>query len=170
MALVKISLAGEREKLDMKLNVVVFTFIAIHLTLGRKVSIPYGVASGLNIYLVLDLALVLDTIFTSLIYFLSRRAVLKLKFLRKIREKIISLQDRLISSNSCLIHFFSHLGKTGIVLANVIPFTGGINVSIPLTHALNLSKGESLFLLFVGNFLGCLFIALGAKGILVWFS
>ena len=109
-------------------------------------------ASGLNVYLVLGLALVLDTIFTSLIYFLSRGAILKLKFLKKAKEKIISLQDRLINSNSRLIHFFSHLGKAGIVLANVIPFTGGISVSIPLTHALNLGKGESLFLLFVGNF------------------
>ena len=167
--MVKVSLAGEREKLNMKFNAVVFTFVVIHLTLGRKVSIPYGVASGLNVYLVLDLALVLDTIFTSLIYFLSRGAVLKLKFLRKAKEKIIFLQDRLINSNSRLIHFFSRLGKTGIVLANIIPFTGGINVSIPLTHALNLSKGESLFLLFAGNFLGCLFIALGAKGVFVWF-
>ena len=35
MALVQVSLAGEREKLNMKFNVVVFTFIVIHLTLGR---------------------------------------------------------------------------------------------------------------------------------------
>ncbi len=153
----------------MKFKLVIFAFMVIHLSLGRKVSIPYGVASGLNVYLVLGLALVLDTIFTSLIYFLSHEAVLKLKFFRKAKEKIISLQDRLISSNSRLIHFFGHLGKAGIVLANVIPFTGGINVSIPLTHALNLSKGESLFLLFMGNFLSCLFITLGAKGVLVWF-
>lgn len=154
----------------MKFNLVAFTFVIIHLTLGRKGSIPYGVASGLNVYLVLGFALVLDTILTNLIFFLSRGAVLKLKFLRKTKEKIISLQDRLTDSNSCLSHFFSHSGKTGIVLANAIPFTGGTNLSIPLTHALNLSKGESLLLLFVGNFLGCLFIALGVKGILVWFS
>ena len=154
----------------MKFKLVIFAFMVIHLSLGRKASIPYGVALGLNVYLVLGLALVLDTILTSLIYFLSHEAVLKLKFLRKAKEKVTSLQDRLISSNSRLIHFFTHLGKAGIVLANVIPFTGGINVSIPLTHALNLSKGESLFLLFMGNFLGCLFITLGAKGVLVWFS
>jgi len=151
-------------------NVVIFTFIIIHLTLGRKVSIPYGLALGLNVYLILGLALVLDTIFTSLIYFLSQEAVVKLKLLKRIKEKIISLHSKLINSKSRLMHFFSHLGKTGIVLANAIPFTGGINVSIPLIHALNLSKGEGFFLLFVGNLLGCLFITLGAKGILVWFS
>ena len=154
----------------MKFNLVILTFIVTHLILGRKVSIPYGVVSGLNVYLVLGFALVLDTIFTNLIYFLSQGAVLKLKFLRKAKEKIISLQDRLTNSNSRIACFFNHLGKTGIVLATAIPFTGGINISIPLAHALNLSKRESLLLLLAGNFLGCLFVALGIKGVLIWLS
>ena len=154
----------------MKFNMIIFTFVVMHLTLGRKASIPYGVASGLNVYLVLGFSLVLDTILTNLIYFLSQGAVLKLKFLRKAKEKIVSLQDRLTNSNSRLAYFFSHSGKTGIVLANAIPFTGGIYLSIPLAHALNLSKGESLLLLLAGNFFGCLLITLGVKGVLAWLS
>ena len=153
----------------MKLSLVVLAFTAMHLTLGRKASIPYGITSGLNIYLVLGFALALDTIFTNLMYFLSQKVVFKLKFFSKIKERIISLQDKLANSNSRSAYFFSHLGKAGVVLANAIPFTGGINISIPLTYALNLSKRKSLWLLFAGNFLGCLIITLGIKGVLAWF-
>lgn len=154
----------------MKVNLVILTFIVMHAALGRKVSILYGVACKMNLYLVLGLAMALDVFFTIFIYFLSEQAVSRLSFLRKIKERIISRQEKLTGSAVKLRRCFRPLGRIGIVMVTAIPFTGGINISIPLTHTLNLNKRESLLLLFAGNFLGCLIIILGIKGVLVWFS
>ena len=151
----------------MKSTLALLTLILMHSTLGRKASIPYGMACGMNIYLVLSLALILDTLFTSLIYSLSKQAALKIRLLRKIKERIIYTQEGL--SHSTILMRLKPLGKMGVVVATAIPFTGGINVSIPLVHILNLDEKEVLFLLSMGNFLGCLLIALGVKGILLCF-
>lgn len=143
------------------------TFIGTQLVLGRKVAIPLGIAKGMGFYFVIMLSFGLDLVFVPLVYFIYGTAASRIRFINRIKRLLIIKQKR--DKQSKIFKWLKRLGKTGVVLAPTIPFTGGINLSIPLAHMLNLRPRDSFLLISLGNFLGCILIALAAEGIVAVF-
>ncbi len=145
----------------------IIAFIGTQLVLGRKVAIPLGMARGMSFYFVVMLSFGLDLVFVPLVYFIYGTAASRIKFIGRIKRLLIIKQER--GEHSKVFKWLKRLGKTGVALAPAIPFTGGINLSIPLAHMLNLRPRDGFLLISLGNFLGCLLIALAAEGIIAMF-
>ncbi|MCK4859159.1 MAG: small multi-drug export protein [Candidatus Omnitrophica bacterium] len=150
----------------MKFSLII-SFITTQLVFGRKVSIPLGMAGGMNFVLVLMLSFFLDLLFLPFVYFVYSAATSRIKFIKRMREFLIAKWEK--KEHSRVFEWLKRLGKMGVVLAPAIPFTGGVNLSIPLADMLNLKLKQTLLLISFGNFLGCLLIALAAKGIITIF-
>jgi len=149
----------------MNITALIISFIGTQLVGGRKVSIPWGVAQGMGFFPVVFLSFALDLIFVPIVYFLYGSVFFRRGFIAKIRRFIIGRQER--SKGGKIFKWFKHLGKTGVALAPAIPFTGGINLSIPLAYMLNLRHRDGILLISLGNLLGCLLIALLSKGLVL---
>ncbi|OQX52927.1 MAG: hypothetical protein B5M48_04365 [Candidatus Omnitrophica bacterium 4484_213] len=150
----------------MKLSLLL-TFIGTQLILGRKAAIPLGIAGGMSFTSVVMLSFGLDLLFVPLIYFIYGAAASRIKFISRIKRLLIIKQGR--GEHSQVFKWFKRLGKTGVALAPAIPFSGGVNLSIPLAHMLNLKPRDGFLLISLGNFLGCILIALATEGIIAMF-
>ncbi len=151
----------------MKISLVV-AFIVMQLVFGRKVSIPFGIFKEMNILFVIMFSFCLDLAFIPLSYFFYGSAISRIKFINRMKRIFIIKQKR--GEHSKIFKWLKRLGKTGVALAPALPFTGGINLSIPLAHMLNMRLKESLLLISLGNFLGCFLVALASKGVISIFA
>jgi len=148
----------------MRLFILIIPFIISQLLLGRRVSIPYGIAVGLNTYLVLGLATTIDISLIPFIFWVYRSTGRKIGLL--IKKRLSSKQEKIAKSR--MMRFIKPLGRMGVLAVTTIPFSGGVLTGIALCYLLKLRYKESFVLLSIGTFLGCLLFVLGVEGIIKW--
>jgi uncharacterized membrane protein len=143
------------------------TFVATHILLGRKISLPSAVALGGDVYLLLIMGILLDIVqipFFLYVYSHSNRIGLFSSISKRIGDKSESM------SSSRLMRWAQRWGKYGTLLLAAMPVQGGGMWSgVLLAHALNLDHRQAYALLTLGSVIGCTGIALGISGIMSLF-
>lgn len=146
----------------MNLFILIILFIISQLLLGRKVSIPYGIAVGLNAYLVLGLAVTIDICLIPFVFWVYKGTTRKISLV--IKKRLSSKEEKI--NESRMMRFIKPLGRMGVLVVTAIPFSGGVLTGIALCRLLKLRYKESFVLLSIGSFLGCLLFVLGVEGII----
>jgi len=148
----------------MNLFILIILFIISQLLLGRKVSIPYGIVVGLNVYLVLGLSIAIDISLIPFVFWVYKGTTRKISLV--IKKRLSSKEEKITESR--MMRFIKPLGKMGVLVVTAIPFSGGVLTGIALCHLLKLRYKESFVLLSIGSFLGCLLFVLGVESIIKW--
>jgi len=148
----------------MNLFILIILFIISQLLLGRKISIPYGIAVGLNVYLVLGLATTIDISLIPFVFWVYKGTTRKISLV--IKKRLSSKEEKKLKSR--MMRFIKPLGRTGVLVVTAIPFSGGVLTGIALCRLLKLRYKESFVLLSIGSFLGCLLFVLGVESIIKW--
>lgn len=144
----------------------VLSFIFIHIFLGRKISIPYGIALGIEPYVVGVGALLLDVIQIPFFYHLYERST-KISIIASLKRRGDERQRNLEKSR--LFTLAKNSGRLGIVLISASPLQGGGMWSgVLMTFLLNIPKRESYVLNILGSILGCAVLVVGADMLLNW--
>lgn len=150
----------------MKDYLVIFTFIIVHILLGRKISIPYGIAFGMNPLLVGTEAFILDILQIPFFYYLyesSTRISIIADLKRWSEEKQKGMEK------GFLFKFLKNTGRVGIVIISASPLQGGGMWSgVLMTFLMNHPKRESYLLLIAGSLLGCAVLVAGFNIIIEW--
>jgi uncharacterized membrane protein len=146
----------------VNLFILIILFIISQLLLGRKVSIPYGIAVGLNVYLVLSLATTIDICLIPFVFWVYKGTTRKISLV--IKKRLSSKEEKI--NESRMMRFIKPLGRMGVLVVTAIPFSGGVLTGIALCRLLKLRYKESFVLLSIGSFLGCLLFVLGVEGII----
>lgn len=146
----------------MNFFILIILFIISQLLLGRKVSIPYGIAVGLNVYLVLGLAITIDICLIPFVFWVYKGTTRKISLV--IKKRLSSKEEKI--NESRMMRFIKPLGGMGVLVVTAIPFSGGVLTGIALCRLLKLRYKESFVLLSIGSFLGCLLFVLGVEGII----
>lgn len=146
----------------------VITFLAlvvIQLILGKKVSFPYGIVFGydpVNIGIIITICDIFFIVFLLFVLESSSR----IKFIRRLREKYTDKSENW--KDKPMFQYFNSLGRIGIVVVIMIPFTGGLWTAYFLTKLLFLKKTETLSLIILGAILGNSLFVLSTMGLLKW--
>jgi len=148
----------------MRFFILIILFIISQLLLGRKVSIPYGIVVGLNVYLVLGLAITIDISLIPFVFWVYKGTTRKISLV--IKKRLSSKEEKITESR--MMRFIKPLGRMGVLVVTAIPFSGGVLTGIALCRLLKLRYKESFVLLSIGTFLGCLLFVLGVEGIIKW--
>ncbi len=148
----------------MNLFILIILFIISQLLLGRKVSIPYGIVVGLNVYLVLGLAITIDISLIPFVFWVYKGTTRKISLV--IKKRLSSKEEKITESR--MMRFIKPLGRMGVLVVTAIPFSGGVLTGIALCRLLKLRYKESFVLLSIGTFLGCLLFVLGVESIIKW--
>jgi len=148
----------------MRFFILIILFIISQLLLGRKVSIPYGIVVGLNVYLVLGLAITIDISLIPFVFWVYKGTTRKISLV--IKKRLSSKEEKITESR--MMRVIKPLGKMGVLVVAAIPFSGGVLTGIALCRLLKLRYKESFVLLSIGTFLGCLLFVLGVEGIIKW--
>lgn len=146
---------------------IIVTFFLIHIGLGRKISIPYAIALGINAYYVLIFAIALDVmqipVFSHLYTHTSRIDVIN-----KLKERIEKKSENMEESR--IVRWAKNLGKVGTIALTAMPFQGGGMWSgVLLASILKLQTWQKYILLSMGSVLGCSLMAFGSSAIISLF-
>lgn len=147
--------------------VVVVTLVIIQLILGKKASFPYGVLMGMSPVNIGVTVLITDI---GLMFFAQAllENSLRLKWLKKLQQKIFISEDKL--ERSRWLRSFQNLGRLGVVIATSIPLSGGIWTGLLMSKVLGLGKAESYVLVALGSTFGCAIFVVSFLGIVYWVS
>ena len=146
----------------MNFFILIILFIISQLLFGRKASIPYGIVVGLNAYLVLGLATIIDISLMPFVFWVYKGTTRKINLV--IKKRLSSKEEKI--NESRMMRFIKPLGRMGVLVVTAIPFSGGVLTGIALCRLLKLRYKESFVLLSIGSFLGCLLFVLGVEGII----
>jgi hypothetical protein len=102
----------------MRLFILITLFIITQLALGRRVSIPYGIAVGLNVYLVLGLATTIDISLIPFMFWVYKGTTRKISL--AIKKKLSSKQEKIAKSR--MMRFIKSWGKIGVLAVVIFPF------------------------------------------------
>jgi uncharacterized membrane protein len=150
----------------MRVYLFIFSFIFIHIFLGRKISIPYGVALGINPYMVGAEAFLLDVIQIPFFYHLYEHST-RISIVASLKRKSEERQRNLEKSR--LFTLAKNSGRLGIIIISASPLQGGGMWSgVLMTFLLNLPKRESYVLNILGSILGCVVLVVGADILMNW--
>jgi uncharacterized membrane protein len=150
----------------MRVYLFIFSFIFIHIFLGRKISIPYGVALGINPYMVGVEAFLLDVIQIPFFYHLYEHST-RISIVASLKRWSDERQRNLEKSR--LFTLAKKSGKLGIIIISASPLQGGGMWSgVLMTFLLNFPKRESYILNILGSILGCAILVVGTNILLNW--
>lgn len=143
------------------------TFFFIHILLGRKISIPYMLALGTDVHILIPAAITLDIlqipVFLHLYTHTTRIGIVQ-RITNRIEERSHHLEE------SRLVRWAKKMGIAGIVIVTAMPIQGGGMWSgVLLTHVLKLRTIYTYGLLTIGSIIGCTIIAFGVAQIISFF-
>jgi len=143
----------------------ILTFFLIHVGLGRKISIPYWLAFGEDVYVVIGIAIFLDIVQIPVLEYLIAHATERLSpFLKKIKEKTPDIE------HSRLVMWAKKVGPIGTIVITAMPLQGGGMWSgILLAHVFDLSRHIKYLFLSIGSVIGCTLIGVGANQLFSYF-
>ena len=134
----------------------VIYFIPLYVLGGRPVAILSAQLLGLQIFFLLPVVVMLDTLQIPLFYYLFGRLSRGL-FMRKLYERTTKKQQSL--SKSRFFRWIQLMGTPGVVAITMLPLKGcGMWSGVLLSNLLKLPKQISYPLLIVGSILGCILI------------
>jgi len=142
----------------------VLYFIPLYILGGRPVSIISAQLLGFDIYFLLPVVVMLDTLQIPFFYVLFT-ALAKSAFIGKLYEKAKKRQARINSSR--VFNWMRIMGIPGVVTVTMLPLKGcGMLSGFLLSRVFGLSKIKVYPLLIAGSILGCLLVFLAGEGIL----
>ncbi|MHC1604377.1 MAG: small multi-drug export protein [Candidatus Methanofastidiosia archaeon] len=151
----------------MKIIYLFISFLVAHIALGRKISIPYGMAAGGNMLLITVSAFILDIIQIPFFLYVYTHTS-NIPILQKIKVRMMQRSEGLEQSR--FIKWAKRMGKIGTIIVAAIPFQGGGMWSgVLLAYILKLKKWQTYLLLSFGSLLGCIIMAVGMREILSFF-
>lgn len=143
------------------------SFIATHILLGRKISLPSSIALGGDVYTLLAMGILLDILQIPVFLYLYSHST-KIGFLSSFSERMRRKKDSMSSSR--LMLWAKKWGKIGTIILAAMPIQGGGMWSgVLLAHALNLERWQAYVLLTIGSVIGCTLMAFGTSGIMSLF-
>ena len=148
------------------LIIIFLKFFLSYVFLNRAVSMPVGIALGINKYLVFGLIFVLDLLQIPLYYYIFRYGTKKMRLLSFLNDKLPT-QEKI--NKSFLGRIMQSLGNLGIIIVAALPSFGGMASAVFLAFTLRLNSRRGLIYLAVGSFLGCLVVFGGTEGIIFLF-
>ncbi|MFQ6089634.1 MAG: small multi-drug export protein [Candidatus Methanofastidiosia archaeon] len=139
--------------------------IAIHIFLGRKLSVPYGIGLGLNPLIVGTMAFMLDMAQIPVLLYLytsSSKSRLIQRLSEKIHERKLKIRNGILKDAS------KKFGKLGVVILVAKPIQGGGMWSgVLITVLLGMNDRERYPLLALGSILGILVLIFGTEALIV---
>ncbi len=146
---------------------VYLTFLALHIGLGRKISIPSAMALGINTATVVAMGIALDVM--QIPFFLAVYGhTARIPWFRSLSDRLEKRSHSIESSR--LVRWARTWGTYGTVLVAAMPIQGGGMWSgVLLAYMLRLKRWQTYVFLTIGSVLGCCIIALGITGILRMF-
>jgi uncharacterized membrane protein len=131
-------------------------FIPLYILGGRPAAILSGQLLGFNIFFLLPVVVMLDTLQIPLFYYLYG-AISHRLFLRKLRERTTK-KERAFSTSK-FYRWMQLLGSPGVVTITMLPLKGcGMWSGVLLSKLLQLPKQTSYLLLIGGSVLGCILL------------
>ncbi|MBU4128546.1 small multi-drug export protein [bacterium] len=132
-----------------------WVFAILHMTLGRGVSIVYGVLRGMNVLYFLPLGVFFDMFQVWPLYFLYETAESRMPLIRKLKEKMSKRENKFLHSK--IFKGVKSLGHLGVAVVALLPVKGcGMWSSILLAHILKIKRPRAYLLFFIGSIIGCL--------------
>jgi len=137
------------------------SFIITHLLLGKKVSIAYGIALNLNLWVVLFTAFLIEIITIPIFFFIYEILSKKINFIAKWKEKL----DKKTKKSKIFQKLAKH-GYVGVFILALHPFVGGgILTSSLLSYILKIKKPIAYLIIILGTILSLFLLA----GLFNWF-
>jgi uncharacterized membrane protein len=134
-----------------------WVFIIIHMTLGRGVSIIYGVLRGLDLLYFLPLGVFFDMFQVWPIYFLYEMTESRMLLIRKLKERMNRKENSFLHSR--IFRGVKSLGYLGVTAVALLPVKGcGMWSSILLAHILRIKRSHAYPLFLIGSIIGSLIL------------
>lgn len=139
-------------------------FIPLYILGGRPVSIISAQLLGFNLFFLLPVVVMLDTLQIPFFYFLFEK-ISKSVFIGRLYEKAKKRQDRIF--NSRVFNRMKIMGIPGVITVTMLPLKGcGMLSGFLLSKIFGLPKIKAYPLLIAGSVLGCLLVFFAGEGIL----
>lgn len=146
--------------------IIFLKFFLSYLLFSRAVSMPVGIALGINRYFVFGLVFGLDLLQIPLFYYIFRYGTERIRWLSFLNNKLPT-QEKI--NKSFLGRIMQSLGNAGIIIIAFLPSFGGMASAVFIAFTLRLNYRRSLIYLAVGSLLGCLLVFGGTEGIIFLF-
>lgn len=142
-----------------------FVFLLVYIFGNNLVSIPTGLALGLNQFLVIAVVIGLDFLQIPFFFFLFEQGQSRFKLVR-ILFNILPTSDWV--QNSFLRKIIEHFGQVSVMLITAMPtFGGGVWTGVLVSHMLRLHRQRSVFFIMAGAVVSALVVWAGSATI--WF-
>lgn len=146
--------------------IIFLKFFLSYVFFNRAVSMPVGIALGIDKYVVFGLIFVLDLLQVPLYYYIFTYGTERIKFLSFINNKLPT-QEKI--SRSFLGRIMQSLGNVGIIVITAFPSFGGMASAVFIAFTLRMNYRKSLIYLAIGSFLGCMLVLGGTEGVIFLF-
>ena len=135
----------------------------IHFVVGKKFSFPLGVLSGYSPLAIGIIATVCDVLLIIVLMYVFEIAG-DIKFIRRMKERRKAKSERRRGSKR--FQLFKNMGRVGIVLVLIIPFTGGVYSAALIQNILKIRRWEGIGLALLGMLIGNAIFVLSFLGVL----
>lgn len=136
------------------------SFILTHIALGRKVSIAYGAGIGLNLWIIIGIALIFEFVQIPIFFLIYHFAANKIPFFKRWRKKLDNKHAK-----SSFFQKMRKYGGWGVFLLALHPlFGGGIFSSSLLAYILKMRRPVVYAIIMLGTIISLLILA----GLFTW--
>jgi uncharacterized membrane protein len=134
------------------------------LLFGKKISFPYGILIGINLYVISITIILTDLllmVFIDRSYCFMAQRVFPFTLIQK---KVIKYNKRL--EESLLSKKVLFCGKASAMIITAVPFAGGVWSGLAIAYSLNINKIQTYWLVGAGTVIGCGIFYIAAEGVL----
>lgn len=132
---------------------VVLGLVLVQILFGKKGAFPYGIVSGLNLYVVSMVVITADLVLMIVVDQIIGVTTGNVFVLRIIQRRLTRLHQRL--KGSYWGERLQHLGKLGTLGITATPFAGGVWSGVALSHIIVLPRRVTFLLVGFGSIIGC---------------
>jgi len=131
------------------------SILAVEMTLGKKLSILYGLTLGFPVYIVILIAMIWEIAQIPIVYYLYGLTTCKIEFLNRFKRNMIKRTKK----QRIFINLKKH-GIWGVALLALYPFPGGgVLSSVLLANILNMDKKKVYVIVISFTILSLLLLA-----------
>ncbi len=150
----------------MNLFAFLIAFFALYILFGRKVAVPWGAVVYPNLFAVLAISFLFESLQLHFFYSLYDKGITKIPFFMWIKHHLFGSLDR-ENKKTKLFRWAKKVGWQGVFIISLLPsFGGGILTAALLVCILRLDRRISYFVVLSGGILSNTALALGTRGIL----
>ena len=141
----------------------ILSFIGIQYLFGKKASYPYGLLLKFNLVEITALVIICDILQTLFILYLLELSFNNIGFLKKIKEKLKSSEEKKSKFHKKLLKW----GNLGLFFIAALPYAGGAISGSIVAYSLGMKKKKAFFIIIAGCLLGAAIFYLSFSGILM---